>query len=751
MSASPLKPLPPSNRILATGWAEQQHAAHQARLATIKPHVDSAPPKCTRVKITRLKAKVLKESNNERIDRENRILLQRMSDIHSRPSPALPPPTAQTPAQALALAKQRSLNSHVRAKEQERIAEENLALVARLKRGRGNQEALLLEKHEREYQALRDAGMRARAPPAALPAPQYGATSSSPFKVGSLSDRMLSPQERAWLRKSNSQSSGVTRSGGAGSEKTLGSSASMGGLSHTLTRPLEELEDENGAVEPITAESYPSLTPRSAAASSKYTVQLKQDGSKSIDGRSVMITVDEMTADTEDQTAARDSSMMRTGAVRAADPALLHCFLFRTFESRNQSHDYVSVPYIIVASLPECQADPSLLDDLANRDKLADKMIARLRFHAGRLAFNPSLALGLPPKAKASKHKSGGSVSSMNGGGQSTWDQIGEDGQLHGPTEEDAEWDRAVAGGKRDGRATPDRRSGGGQHGKRGSVSGSVTSSGPDLAAPPKPLSAIGRHHMVTTLATVLRAGQQAPSATSTIVQARALREKKLAYKNQQHTRSRSTSPKRPAVMQPFVRKSVAAAAAAAPAPPAEESKQAEPTPKKKRTPLKASSTAASAAASSPEPSSSSSQQDNAATSDSPSVSSTQPAHARRASSQQQQPPQHESQPSQASPAPQAATQAAPVAAASQPASQPSQQPQQPQQQQPSHARQPSAVTSQSSPVQPQSPQTQTPTASSQQPPQSQSNPQPPAASSVPAAAPTATAAATRMESKEQS
>lgn len=747
MSASPLKPLPPSNRILATGWAEQQHAAHQARLASIKPHVDSAAPKCARVKITRLKAKVLKESNNERIDRENRILLQRMSDIHSRPSPALPPPTAQTPAQALALAKARSLNSHVRAKEQERIAEENLALVARLKRGRGNQEALLLEKHEREYQALRDAGMRARLPPASLPAPQYGATSSSPFKVGSLSDRMLSPQERAWLRKSSSQSSGITRSGGVG-DKTLGSSASMGsGLSHTLTRPLEELEDENGAVDPITADTYPSLTPRSAAASSKYTVQLKQDGSKSIDGRSsVMITVDEMNADmsavdSNAQQAMRDSSMMRTGAVRAADPALLHCFLFRTFESRNQNHDYVSVPFVVVASLPECESDPSLINDLANREQLADKMIARLRFHAGRLAFNPSRALGLPAKTKTSKHKSGGSVSSMNGA-SSTWDQIGEDGQLHGTDEEDAEWDRAVAGGKRDGRSTPDRRPA--AHGKTGSTAGSVTS-GPDLAAPPKPLSAIGRHHMSTTLATVLRAGQQAPNATLTIVQARALREKKMAYKNQQHTRSRSTSPKRPAVLQPFVRKSVAAAASAAPAssaPPVEESKQperAEPTPikKKKRAPTKAASSTASsssqpAAISEPSAAEPAQSQDDAAAAAvpadaaSPSDSSTQPAHARRSSSQKQQSPP-EPPPSQTEP----------DAAASQPASQPPQT-------QPSHSRQTSA---QSTSQQTSAPVQQPPTPQQTQPPAQSTQPSADSAS----AAVASPAAAAPLESKEQS
>ena len=658
MSATPMKPLPPANRILANGWAKEVQAGHVTRLAAVRSIVNSSAPISAKVKLAKIKQKIAADANNERIDRENRMLLQRMSDIQSKPSTDLPQVTAPTPAQALAQARQRSLNSYVRAKEQERIAEENLALVARLKRGRGNQEAMELERHEREYTILRENGMRARLPPAALPHPKFGPLQKA-TSTGSQSDRladqeacMTMPMRRAANSRSATSLSSPHQRAAAGLAASASSGSlllrrktSAGPLSPTvpLLRPLEETQDQFGPVEPISAGSYPAFTPRSAQASSQYTVQVAKDGRKSIDGRSVIVSLDEMTAEPEPQldtsAAALASALAATaaaaaaaaasasasdppasasassdpasdpstssapassdpasssssvvpvaapaalspapadaGVVRCADPTLLHCFLFRTFDARTQAHDYVTVPYAVIAALPECVLEPHLIHEPASRPLLAERLFCRLRFHAGRLAFNPSHALKIdaetvqqhqlqqekqqqqqlqhlplqqqqqqpPPQSQQKAHPSKGdkkSSSSSSPDDSSTWDHIGSDGHLHAATSSpSSDLDHSSSN-----RSSLSSSNGGGNGGG-------------------KHLKPLGTHHLSTTLVTMVRAGQAASTSAQTIAATRAQREKKLAYKQLLHARARSTSPMRPVVMAPYVPRQSAIVAAA--------------------------------------------------------------------------------------------------------------------------------------------------------------------------------------------
>jgi hypothetical protein len=600
--STPVRPLPTPNRILAAGWIEAEQARHQDRLRSMRPLVDSGAPKSAQVKIKRAKQRMQLEAEHERIDRENRILLQRMSAIHSKPSPAMPTPTAPTPAQALAQARARSLNSAVRAREQERIAEENLALVERLKRGKGYQEQLALERHAQEYEVLRENGSRARLPPAAIPAPKIGSghSPSSSLLGDRFAELSMRPGER--LIAKHNRALGLSASPSTGSIKGSSAAASptKGSVNAAASRPVEETHDARGPVEPISASSYPSLTPRSAAASSQHTVQVAQDNGARIDGRSVMLTLDEMRvppqpeAATAEEDSAAAAASEESGSSSVRDPALQHAFLFRTFEEATGVHQYVAVPYAVVAALPECTANEGALLHEDQRAQLAEALFARLRFVGGggedsaeaKLAFNPSHALrpkhsrsaqrSAPKKgantAAAGKRKPGAAspskkkapatgaspaLSAIGGGsgtpGKSTWDAIGADGKLH-PTADEVEWERAINGtpaGSRAATATA---------GGADSDSSATPSGTPLVAKGAKKVGSgsggggggarVGTHHMSTTLATVLRAGQGAPDAVHTIQLARANRERQANFKAHVQPvppmeRDRSKSPNR--------------------------------------------------------------------------------------------------------------------------------------------------------------------------------------------------------------
>ena len=420
------RPLPPSNRILAAGWLAEQHLSHQKRLSSIKPMTDSSAPKAAKVKIRGEKKRVTRELELERIDRENRILLERMTLIKSKPSPDLPhgpPHGASTPI------KKASLNSYVRQKEQERILEENSALIQRLKKGRGHFAPDEFTRHETEYRLLKEAASIARAPPSPLPQLKHHASQSNlSVRGGSDSDRKENASSSRSLSKSHSSvsvgsrrptssqglvpsSSSSLRTGVASSE----SSRSSGLSSATLSRPLGELRDSNGPVRSIVSDTYPStLSPDGDEAdgqhTSQHSVQLKHDGEKKIDGRQVMVTVEEMTAvrtgpaggggsgsGGNQQQHHRNGESNNTSSTRTNE--VLHSFLFRTYDHIRLTHDYVSVPFNILSSLPECMDEPSLVDP-SHREQLADRMFGRLRFHEGRLAFNPSIAFKILPDGR---------------------------------------------------------------------------------------------------------------------------------------------------------------------------------------------------------------------------------------------------------------------------------------------------------------------------------------------------------------
>jgi len=324
------------------------------------------------------------------------------------------------------------------------------------------------------------------------------------------------------------------------------------------------------------------LTPRSAAEKSAHTVQVAQEQGAEIDGRSVVISLDEMhvpeatsNGNGADAAAAADGDDASAAATEASEPALLHAFLFRTFEPSTNVHQHVIVPFAVVSTLPECVDNEGFLLRAEQRPLLAEALFARLRFIPDpdsnaaadgtddavghKLAFNPSHALGKAAAARgksatrgtgkpgkklnvaastsslkrkpaaSSPAKKRAPTSSSAAGGLETplasaWDSIGPDGKMapREPTADEVEWDRAI-------------------HGDRplSSASGSAAESrlsSPLVAKGARRAGASGgprgTHHLSTTLATVLRAGQGAPDAVHVIEQARANRERQRTFRS---------------------------------------------------------------------------------------------------------------------------------------------------------------------------------------------------------------------------
>jgi hypothetical protein len=562
-SASAPRPMAPSNRILEAGWAAVQHQQHQARLAAMKSTVDCRPPRTAKIRLNRDKKRIAKENELLRIDRDNRILLERMSLIQSKPSPEFP-----SKAELLSpAARKPSLNAFVRMQEKERILEENAALVARLKKGRGHINPEEFTRHEHDYVKLKEAASIARAAPAPLP-PKIAAVSTI-GQIGSSSDRSLSgsastsslharPQSSAGLGASASAKTLQGRGNAAPGNLAAPTSPTVVPSPGKITRSVAETRDSRGLVVLIYADSYPAHQHASS-----HSVQLASEGRRVIDGRPVMITVDEITsivvhsappkpsshADSPafkprnsfsspglksrqllaaeapgsvhgspflsalpspfTENSHRDSqrSSGRLGGAGApgskrvsltqpvSEQDRAHSFVFRSYDHARMTHDFVSVPWILLLDLPEAASFTDLPDSEPSRQSFARRLMERLRFHGGRLAFNPSDALGreretVQAAAEVASALLGKSISSSSIGGKSaaaasansggggnlqspsksrttrksgsTWDQIGSDGTLHGSDSPDLlRTPRSGAGG---GSADPKKRAGTGHY-----------------------------------------------------------------------------------------------------------------------------------------------------------------------------------------------------------------------------------------------------------------------------------------------
>lgn len=113
--------IPVGNRLLSRIWEERSEELHRRKLRDMRARVDSASPHVFPHTARRAKKEQLLEEHYTEIERENRLLLEKMSSIMKGKQEPKPQP-----------ARKRSLNQDFRRRELVKITQENQALLRRL-------------------------------------------------------------------------------------------------------------------------------------------------------------------------------------------------------------------------------------------------------------------------------------------------------------------------------------------------------------------------------------------------------------------------------------------------------------------------------------------------------------------------------------------------------------------------------------------------------------------------------------------
>ena len=123
---------------------ERNYNAHRTRLASMKPSIDIKPPKMYPHLYQKLKKAQLEEERCATIERDNRTLVKRMTEIMHRPGI-----DSKRPAGVVS-----SLN-HVRRKQElERVTRENHALLKRIQERQPTYNHLQWEQDREQNEAL---------------------------------------------------------------------------------------------------------------------------------------------------------------------------------------------------------------------------------------------------------------------------------------------------------------------------------------------------------------------------------------------------------------------------------------------------------------------------------------------------------------------------------------------------------------------------------------------------------------------
>eukprot|EP00164_Ancoracysta_twista_P001578 GFYU01002067.1.p1 GENE.GFYU01002067.1~~GFYU01002067.1.p1 ORF type:complete len:225 (-),score=32.01 GFYU01002067.1:524-1198(-) len=115
--------IPEANKICSEKWRDRAYQIHKQRLNSMKPAIDNKPPTKYTHLVQNLKKAQLEEERYSEIERENRILLEKMSTIMQQTHFHARSGSAQAP---------RSLNKEYRKRELMRITSENQAILKRI-------------------------------------------------------------------------------------------------------------------------------------------------------------------------------------------------------------------------------------------------------------------------------------------------------------------------------------------------------------------------------------------------------------------------------------------------------------------------------------------------------------------------------------------------------------------------------------------------------------------------------------------
>jgi E3 ubiquitin-protein ligase TRIP12 len=144
--------LPSGNKILTKKWQEKERRIHMQKLRNVKPTIDLKKPK----KFTHLKSRAKKEQMLEdrytEIERENRILLEKMTSIMQKPNRTTT--SFSTDRYAQVANNKKSLNRAARKQELLKITLENQAILRRLQDKQSNYNVSKWENDHRHRQEL---------------------------------------------------------------------------------------------------------------------------------------------------------------------------------------------------------------------------------------------------------------------------------------------------------------------------------------------------------------------------------------------------------------------------------------------------------------------------------------------------------------------------------------------------------------------------------------------------------------------
>lgn len=146
--------LPSGNKILTRKWQEKERRIHMQKLRSVKPTIDLQKPKNFKHLKSRAKKEQMLEDRYTEIERENRILLEKMTSIMQKPnrtSTSFSSDRFNLPPNPVS---KKSLNRASRKQELLKITLENQAILRRLQDKSSNYNVARWENEHRQRQDL---------------------------------------------------------------------------------------------------------------------------------------------------------------------------------------------------------------------------------------------------------------------------------------------------------------------------------------------------------------------------------------------------------------------------------------------------------------------------------------------------------------------------------------------------------------------------------------------------------------------
>mmetsp|Transcript_3640 Transcript_3640/g.7556 ORF Transcript_3640/g.7556 Transcript_3640/m.7556 type:complete len:155 (+) Transcript_3640:159-623(+) len=139
------------SKLVEEKMRERQDKLHKRRIQSMKPQIDNKPPPRFQHLQQNLKKAQQEEDRLTEVEKQNGILLDKLSRIASRPSPGSSK-KALVPGEApVAMDRPLTLNAPYRKAELQRIAEENQQLLRRIQGKQHGKSEYNKDKYDKEY------------------------------------------------------------------------------------------------------------------------------------------------------------------------------------------------------------------------------------------------------------------------------------------------------------------------------------------------------------------------------------------------------------------------------------------------------------------------------------------------------------------------------------------------------------------------------------------------------------------------